>query len=74
MSKCPQQFSCGISTPVFSKISLSGLVFDEVATLFCSVLRLLFAQNLPLAQALPLPDADSAVGFDMNGCLDWSTS
>jgi hypothetical protein len=34
MSKCPQQFSCGISTPVFSKISLSGLVFDRVKALF----------------------------------------
>lgn len=70
MSKCPQHFLRWISTPVFSKISLSGLVFDEVATLFCSVLRLLFVQKPPRTQALPLPDADSAVRFDMNGCLE----
>jgi hypothetical protein len=74
MSKRPQQFSCGISTPVFSKISLSGLVFDGVTALFCFLLRLLFVQKPPRTQALLLPDADSAVGFDMNGCLDWSTS
>ncbi len=74
MSKCPQQFSCGISTPVFSKIRLSGLVFDRVAALFGFALCLFFAQKLPLAQALPLPLADSAVGVDLKSGSDWSTS
>jgi hypothetical protein len=61
---CPSvrdTFGVEFQPPVFSKISLSGLVFDWVAALFNTALCLLFAQKLPLAQALPLPLADSAV-------------
>ena len=74
MSKCPQHFLRWISTPVFSKISLSGLVFDEVVALVGAALCLLFVQNLTRTQALPLADADSAVGVGLKSGSDWSTS
>ena len=45
----------------FSKISLSGLVFDGVVALVGAALCLLFVQNLTHTQALSLADADSAV-------------
>ena len=61
---CPSvrnSFFAKFQPPVFSKISLAGLVFDGVAALFCAALYLLFVQNLTRTQALPLADADSAV-------------
>jgi predicted Co/Zn/Cd cation transporter (cation efflux family) len=47
--------------PVFSKISLSGLVFDGVFALVGAALCLLLMQFQALTQAPPLPDADRAV-------------
>jgi hypothetical protein len=40
---------------------------------FLTALCLLFAQKLPLAQALPPPGADSAVGVDLKSGSDWPT-
>ncbi len=59
--------------PVFSKISLSGLFFDGVAALVGAALYL-FESNPTLAQALPMAEADSAVGGGLKSCLGRSTS
>lgn len=60
--------------PCFSKISLSGLVFDRVAALFGFALCLLFVQKLLHTQAWPLSDADSVIRADLKSCLKRSTS
>lgn len=49
------------SNPCFSKIGLSGLVFDGVVALVGAAQCLIFVQNLTRTQALSLADADSAV-------------
>ena len=51
--------------PVFSKTRLVGLVFDGVVALVGAAQCLLCMQIQALTQALPLPDADSAVWSDL---------
>ena len=77
MVSCPSvrnTFGVRFQPLFFQRPASQGWSLIGLRHFFNTALCLLFAQNLPLAQALPLPLADSAVGFDMNGCLDWSTS
>jgi hypothetical protein len=60
--------------PNFSKISLSGLVFDGVVALVGAAQCQLFVQNPTRTQALTLADADSAVGVGLKSCLKRPTS
>jgi predicted Co/Zn/Cd cation transporter (cation efflux family) len=50
-----------IHNPVFSNSHCLALVFDGVVALVGAAQCLLFMQFQALMQALPLPDADSAV-------------
>ena len=60
--------------PVFSKISLSGLVFEGVVALVGAALCQLFVQKPTRSQALTIADADSVVGVGLKSCLGRSTS